>query len=199
MTSTPRLSVSSRICRIDVGPPTQTTSTSRGAAQPAGTYFNRRPRCWSWSTTRLRSIRRSSTSRLRGRRWVRISDDVPVDEDRRDEAWSSSRLTTTLARADGLGDRTRTRRRGAGRGRGRPGPRPRGLALPMLEAGRPLPTSPCPIRTRGPHPLRSAWRDNRPLLYLARHPRRHRLRPAACAIAALTTRRPGARDRRLPR
>ena len=34
-----------------------------------------------------------------GADWVRISDDVPVDEDRRDRALESSRPTTTRARA----------------------------------------------------------------------------------------------------
>ena len=65
-----------------------------------------------------------------GAEWVRISDEVPVDEDRRDRA--ARELPDPLPpRLDRLGlrDRARTGRRGARRGRGRPGPGPRGLML----------------------------------------------------------------------
>ena len=65
-----------------------------------------------------------------GADWVRISDDVPVDEDAPRRSCSRpSRPTTTRARRLGLRDRARAGRRGVRRGRGRPGPRPRGLTV----------------------------------------------------------------------
>ena len=74
-----------------------------------------------------------------GADWVRISDEVPVDEDQRDQLLEefqthyhpgSSRL--------GLRDRARAGRRGARRGRGRPGPGPRGLTVRVGAVPAPL-------------------------------------------------------------
>ena len=86
-----------------------------------------------------------------GADWVRVSDDVPVDEDGRD------RLLETLPdplpprlRRLGLRDRARAGRRRARRGRGRPGPGPRGLSA-------------CSRRDRGArlHPARPERRRGR--------------------------------------
>ena len=66
-----------------------------------------------------------------GADWVRISDEVPVDEDRRDQLLEAFQ-THYHPGSTGLGlrDRARAGRRRARRGRGRPGPRPRGLSGP---------------------------------------------------------------------
>ena len=64
-----------------------------------------------------------------GADWVRIADDVPVDEDRRDSSAGEvpDPLPPGLHRL-GLGDGARPGRRRARRGRRRPGPRPRRLS-----------------------------------------------------------------------
>ena len=70
-----------------------------------------------------------------GADWVRVSDDVPVDEDRRDQLLEDFQ-THYHPGVDRLGLRNRPRagRRRARRGRGRPGARARGLT-PRREAG----------------------------------------------------------------
>ena len=69
-----------------------------------------------------------------GADWVRISDEIPIDEDGRDRVLEAFQ-THYHPGADRLGlrDRARTGRRGARRGRGRPGPRPRGLSACSAE------------------------------------------------------------------
>ena len=67
--------------------PTTTSTRSRSCWSSRAPTSTRRPRSWSSSTTPPRSTRRSSTWRpTRAPSWVRISDEVPIDEDGRDRA-----------------------------------------------------------------------------------------------------------------
>ena len=143
-----------------------------------------------------------------GADWVRVSDDVPVDEDRRDqllEAFQThyhpgatgSVSETALEQGDDELDEDEDG----------PGARPRGLAAP----GRPRRTDaragPGRARLHPPRPGRrgvtlsdAARRDDRPLLLPARrHPRLHDpgLRNPRPRRRLRGRRRPG--DRRLPR
>ena len=81
-----------------------------------------------------------------GADWVRVSDEVPVDEDRRDRCWRASRPATTPARRTPSPRRpssraTRSRRRREGQDPGREDCRV------VLEAGERAPTSRCPTKT----------------------------------------------------
>ena len=70
-----------------------------------------------------------------GAEWVRISDEVPVDEDSRDRVLESFQTSYHLGFDRlGLRDRAGAGRRGARRGRERPGPGARGHRV-VLEAG----------------------------------------------------------------
>ena len=124
-----------------------------------------------------------------GADWVRISDEVPIDEDGRDRAPRGlpDPLPPRLDRL-GLRNRARTGRRGARRGRGRPGARPRGLSASLLERGQ-------GARLHAARPGRQQGQAHRPARARpssststpAPTPRAARPRPAASATAAPST------------
>ena len=102
----------------------------RGAADTSrGPTSTPRPRSWSWSTTRPRSTRRSST--WRPTRAPTGCASPTRCRSTRTAATGAGELPDQLPpRLDRLGlrDRAGAGRRGARRGRGRPGPGPRGSA-----------------------------------------------------------------------